>query len=125
MIVLDANVLFALFHVEHEHHVRASRWFADVRTAGETFGVPSLVWHAVVRLATNLKVIDPPASHEAVFAFIDTLCGYQGYRTADPGPRHLELFRRTCEEADASGNLVTDAAIATSMRQHAAERRSI
>lgn len=112
MIVLDANVLFALFNADHEHHERAARWFEDVRAGIQTFGAPSVAWHAVVRLATNRKVIDPPASHAEVFAFVDVLRGYHDYRAAEPGPRHLELFRRMCESGDASGNLVTDAAIA-------------
>ncbi|HEU5007403.1 MAG TPA: TA system VapC family ribonuclease toxin [Jatrophihabitantaceae bacterium] len=112
MIVLDANVLFALFGGEHAHHARATAWFDGIRVEGETFGAPFIVWHALVRLATNRRVLDPPASHDEVFAFIDAMRGHDGHRPADAGSRHLELFRQLCERHQATGNLVTDAAIA-------------
>jgi toxin-antitoxin system PIN domain toxin len=112
VIVLDANVVFALFSAEHAHHQRATAWFDRVRSRGETFGAPCLVWHALVRLATNRKVFAPPASHGEVFAFIDTVRGQSGYRSVDPGSRHLQLFGQLCTGHQAVGNLVTDAAMA-------------
>ncbi len=43
--LLDANVLIALTVVEHEHHVRASRWARSV----ESFAVCPMVEGALVR----------------------------------------------------------------------------
>lgn len=120
MIVFDVNVVLALFVTDHSHHLRAQRWFTDVQRGDETFGVPQIVWHSVVRLATNRRANDPPASIASVFDFIDVFRRYAGYRTVDPGRRHLDILRATCVAGAATADLVPDAATAAIAIEHGA-----
>jgi predicted nucleic acid-binding protein len=43
------------------------------------------------------------------------------YLSIAPGPRHLELLRRLCDEGDALGDLIADAVIAAVAAEHSAE----
>lgn len=112
MILLDANVLEALAWREHVHHQVATDWFQSFRSSGESFGAPSLVWLAFVRLTTNRKVISPQLSLDNVFLFYDRMTRTPGYQPIEPLGRHLLIFRELCTEARATSNVVADAAIA-------------
>ena len=119
MLLLDVNVVLAVHRGDHPHHQPVRAWFDDMLTAGERFGVPLLVWGSFLRLTTNRRVFEVPTPRDEAFAFVDAVSEQPSQMTIGPGPRHLALVRRLCEEADAAGDLVADAILGAIAVEHA------
>ncbi len=76
---------------------------------------------ASLRLATNRRIFEVPTPRSHAFAFIDATRAQPLHLSVAPGPRHLSLLRRLCDEGDASGDLITDAVIAAVAAEHSCE----
>lgn len=112
MILLDVNVVLALFVERHPHHRASLLWLQRQRAVRQPFGVPSVVWHSFVRLATNQVATGAVISLADAFEFLTRLTTTSGYRQIEPGARHLALFQNLCQDVSARNNLVPDAALA-------------
>lgn len=111
MLVLDVNVLLAAFRQDHPHHGGVRQWFDAVLLGDEDFGVPPAVWVSFVRLVTHRRVFAVPATTAEAFGFVEATVAQARYVPVGPGPRHLALLRRLCEESEATGDVVADAAL--------------
>jgi uncharacterized protein len=80
-------------------------------SASEPFTVPVTVWASFLRLATNRRIFEVPTPRAEAFAFVEAVRDQPLHQHIAPGPRHLPLLRRLCDEGDAVGDLVPDAAI--------------
>src|SRR4029077_18012317 len=118
MLLLDVNIVLAAHRYDHPHHRSAWALFDTMRSGNERFTVPAVVWSSFLRLATNRRVFEVPTPRDDAFAFIDAVCAQPSYLALGPGPRHLGLLRRLCDEADALGDLVADAALAAIAAEH-------
>jgi toxin-antitoxin system PIN domain toxin len=118
VLLLDVNVVLAAHRDDHVHSSRVEGWFADVLAGDEPFAVPAVVWASFLRLATSRRVFEAPTSLADAFAFVDGVCAQPHHMLLGAGPRHLALLRRICEEGDATGDLVSDAAIAAIALEH-------
>lgn len=87
----------------------------------EAFAVPTLVWASFLRLVTNRRIFEIPTPRPQAFAFIEATCAQPMHLLIAPGPRHLLLLRKLCDEADAVGDLVADAVIAAVAVEHGCE----
>jgi toxin-antitoxin system PIN domain toxin len=121
VLLLDTNVVLAAHRGDHPHHPAVRSWFEDLLAGDEPFTVPVLVWASFLRLATNWRVFEIPTPRPDAFAFIDATRAQPLHVPTAPGPRHLPLLRRLCDEADALGDLVPDAVIAAVAVEHSAE----
>lgn len=110
--LLDVNVVLAAFRDDHPHHRDVRRWFDLTLAERELFTAPVWVWHALLRLATNRRVFPVPSNPTDVLDFVDAVQAQPGYTPLAPGPRHLVLVRRICDEASAAGDLIPDAVLA-------------
>ncbi len=120
MHLLDVNVLLAVHRSDHPRHATARSFFDRLVASGDDVAVPSAVWASFLRLATNRRIFEIPTPLADAFAFIDAVRGQPGHIPAEPGPRHLVLLRRLCEEADATGDLLADAVLGAVAVEHAA-----
>lgn len=111
MLLLDVNVVLAAHRGDHPNHEMVRSWFDRLLESDDPYTVPSIVWTSFLRLATNRKIFAVPTPRVDAFAFVDATCGQPQHVPSGPGPRHLALFRRLCDEADATGDLVPDAVI--------------
>lgn len=121
MLLLDVNVVLAAHRRDHPHHDSVRGWFDAVVAGPAPFTVPTVVWASFLRLATNRRIFHVPTPRAEAFAFIDATCAQPNHVLTTPGPRHLELLRRACDEADADGDLVPDAVIAALATEHGCE----
>ncbi len=121
MLLLDVNVVLAAHRGDHPQHADVRAWFDRLLASGERFAVPGLVWASFLRLATNRRIFAVPTPLDDAFAFVDATCAQPSYLPLGPGPRHLALLRRLCDEADAVGDLVPDAVIAAVAVEHGCE----
>lgn len=118
MLLLDVNVLLAAQRADHPEHASLRRWFDDLLASGEPFGVPLGVWASFLRLTTNRRIFPVATSLGEAFAFIEAVEAQPQHLALVPGPRHLVLLRRACEEAGADGDLVPDAVLAALAVEH-------
>jgi len=119
--LLDVNVVLAAHRDDHPHHALVRAWFDTVLAGDEPFAVPVLVWASFLRLATNRRIFAVPTPRPAVFAFVEAVRAQPLHLPLAPGPRHLLILRRLCDEADALGDLIPDAVIAAVAAEHGCE----
>lgn len=121
MLLLDVNVVLAAHREDHPHYAPVRSWFEDMLAGEERFAVPAFVWTSFLRLATNRRVFEVPTPRAEAFAFVEATCAHPLHLALGPGPRHVALLRKLCDEADASGDLIADAAIAAIAAEHGGE----
>ena len=63
----------------------------------------------VVRVITNRRVFQVPASPADALAIAAAIREHPNVTILRPGPRHWEIFARLCRDANARGNAVPDA----------------
>ena len=118
MLLLDVNVVLAAHRADHPRHTEMRPWFDQLAAGTEPFSVPTVVWASFLRLATNRRIFSVPTPLSEAFDFLKAVCGQPHHLILGPGPRHLILLRRLCEEAAAEGDLVPDAIVAAVALEH-------
>jgi toxin-antitoxin system PIN domain toxin len=121
VLLLDVNVVLAAHRGDHPHHEPVRAWFDELLASHGRFAVPAAVWGSFLRLATNRRVFESPTPRPDAFAFVDAVSAQPGHLTVAPGPRHVQLLRGLCDEADALGDLVADAVIGAIAVEHGCE----
>jgi uncharacterized protein len=109
--LLDVNIVLAAHRDDHPQHRPVRAWFDAMLAGDEPFTVPAIVWASFLRLATNRRIFTVPTPRAEAFAFVDATRAQPLHVALAPGPSHLALIRRLCDEADAVGDLVPDAVI--------------
>lgn len=118
MYLLDVNVVLAAHRDDHPQHAAVRPWFDKLMASDDPFTVPLLIWASFLRLATNRRIFRVPTPRAEAWAFVETTATQPHHILLGPGPRHLTLLRRLCEEGDAVGDLVPDAVIAAVAVEH-------
>lgn len=121
MLLLDVNVVLAAHRADHPHHATVRPWFDSLLASDDPFSVPTIVWTSFLRIATNRRIFDVPTPLDDAFAFLDAACAQPRHLLLGPGPRHLDLVRQVCREAEAAGDLVPDAVLVALALEHACE----
>ena len=93
-------------------HARCRDWLLAAYAGEEAFGICPPVLIGLVRILTHPRVFRPPDTHDQAFAFVNSLMTHPNALLLNPGRDHLVLFEGLCREADARGDLVTDAYLA-------------
>jgi len=117
-LLLDVNVVLIAHRSDHVQHAVVRPWFDRLLADQQAVTIPSLVRASFVRLVTNRRVVKTPTPVTAAFAFLRSIAEQPSYVALEPGARHSELFERACVEADATGDLVTDAYLAALAIEH-------
>ncbi len=121
MLLLDVNVVLAAHRDDHPDHAAVRAWFDATLAGEERFAVPAFVWSSFLRLATNRRIFEVPTPRADAFAFVEATCAQPLHLAIGPGPRHLPLLRRVCDEADAAGDMIPDATLAAVALEHSCE----
>jgi uncharacterized protein len=119
--LLDVNVVLAAHRADHPRHTAVRRWVDDLLAGDEPFAVPATVWASFLRLATNRRIFEVPTPLADAFNFIHAIQVQPHHLPLGPGPRHLTLLRRLCDEAGAVGDLIPDAVLAALAAEHHCE----
>jgi len=120
VILLDVNVVVAAQRDDHPQHATVRPWFDDLVATRQPFGAPAWVWASAVRLTTNRRIFEVPATPEEAFAFVRAVRAQSSYQPIEPGPRHLAIFEAVCTTSNATGDLVPDAFLAAIAIENAA-----
>ena len=109
---LDANVLLYAYDSSSPHHATCRAWLEGTQNAEETVALPWQTILAFVRIATNSKATQRPLPGPAACAIVASWLSRPSVAVVGPGERFWEIFRAQVGEAQISGPLVTDAALA-------------
>lgn len=118
MLLLDVNILVAAHRADHPDHKMVRPWFDQLLDGNEQFGTPAGVWTSFLRITTNRKIFKVATPLSDAFEFLDATCSQPNHLLLNTGPRHLELVKKMCVEADAKGDLVPDAVLAAIALEH-------
>ncbi|MDV3125753.1 type II toxin-antitoxin system VapC family toxin [Mycobacterium sp. 21AC1] len=118
MLILDVNIVLAVHRGDHPDHESVLAWFDQMLDSDERFAVPTLIWGSFLRLATNRRIFEVPSPRDEAFSFVTAVSAQPNHLTIGPGPRHLALLEKLCDEADASGDLIPDAVLAAIAAEH-------
>ena len=118
MILCDVNVLLHAHKEGSPAHTVLRPWLIAALDGDVPFGISDLVLSAVVRIATNRRVFDPPSTLTEALAFTEALRSCDNAVQVEPGRRHWELFAVLCRRTGATGNLVPDVYLAALAIEH-------
>jgi toxin-antitoxin system PIN domain toxin len=119
--LLDVSIVLAAHRDDHPQHRPVRAWFDGMLAGDEPFAVPQMVWAAFLRLTTNPRIFDIPTPRAEAFAFVEATRAQPLHLPVAPGPRHLAILRRLCDEGDALGELVAAASIGAVAVEYACE----
>lgn len=120
MRLLDANILLYAYDRSSPHHAKCRDWLETTLNGTETIALPWQTILAFVRIATNPKATRQPLSGPAACAIVDDWLSRPNIALIDHGERFWEIFRAQISEAQISGPLVTDTALAALALEHGA-----
>jgi toxin-antitoxin system PIN domain toxin len=112
MTILDANIVIYAYNQDAPHHRPIAKWLEDLFEGPDLVGLPWVTIWAFLRISTNVRAWPNPISVADAFAVVDALLGRPNATILHPGPRHRELLQTLVQEGNASGSLLTDAALA-------------
>lgn len=106
----DVNVLVHALREDSSEHERANEWLIDTVNGDEQVGLVDSVLTGFVRVVTNRRTFIEPTPLDRALSQIDELIATPGVIRIIPGPQYWKIFSRMCRDADARGNLISDAA---------------
>lgn len=109
MILPDVNVLVYAFNADARDHERYVAWLRETVSAPEPYAMSELVLSAVVRIVTNPRILEQPASIDQAMDFAESAAASTNCVRLTAGPRHWSIFTRLCRTARVRGGEVTDA----------------
>lgn len=112
MILPDVNVLVYAHREDTSRHDEFRAWLEAVLRGPSAYGLSDLVLSGFVRIVTHPRVFERPTPLADALDFVATVRDHEHRVAVRPGPRHWEIFRSLCEQADVRGNLVPDAWLA-------------
>jgi toxin-antitoxin system PIN domain toxin len=109
VIIPDVNILVHAFRSDSSNHTICRNWLDATVNGDARYGMAPQCLNSLIRITTHPKVFAMPSSLDEAIGFCDILLSPSHCVVIQPGERHWEIFKRLCKEADARGNLVTDA----------------
>ena len=122
MIAVDTNILVYAHRAESPLHEGALEALTALAEGDEPWGIPVQVVGEFLRVVTHPRIFTPPSSTSDARAVIDALLASPSGRLLAPGERHWHLLQAAVEDSAATGNLVLDAQIVATCREHGCSR---
>lgn len=120
MILPDANVLLYAYHPASAEHSRCKDWLEEALSAPQPVRFAWLTLWAFLRISTNPNVFEHPLTMDEAIAIVTSWLDRPNVELVDPGERHWEILQDLVKEAQCTGPLVTDAALAAVGIEHGA-----
>jgi toxin-antitoxin system PIN domain toxin len=121
VILCDVNVLVNAAVAASPHHGICLAAVKAGVADGAVFGSNATIRAGMVRIATHVRVFDPPMTTAEAFAFLAYLDLAGRAEPAEPGARHWPLFQRFVDDFRLSSAGVMDAWYAALAIEHDAE----
>ena len=112
MISPDANLLIYANHMTSPSHLASKMWLEDLFSGTEPVGIPIFSLNGFLRFMTHPGIHPRPASFKKAAETVDLWLALPHVRILYPGERHWNLVKKLGLDIRASGNVITDVAIA-------------
>jgi len=120
VIAPDANLLIYANDPVSPFHFKSRLWLEKVLSSSDSLGIPLLSIYGFLRFVTNPKIAPVPLSIQQATEIVDSWLALPHVRILYPGDRHWGLLKQLGADTRASGNFITDAAIAAIAIEHGA-----
>lgn len=112
MKLLDANILLYAYDSDSPHHAICRRWLEGVFNSDELVALPWQTLLAFVRISTNPRATKRPLRNAEACDMVNSWLDRPNVRLINAGERFWELLKKLIVEAQVTGPLVSDAALA-------------
>ena len=112
MKLLDANILLYAYDRSAGHHEVCRTWLESAFNAAETIALPWQTILAFVRISTNPRAVKKPLSNTHACDIVSTWLERPNVMIINAADRFWNILRQQIRDAQVSGPLVTDAALA-------------
>jgi uncharacterized protein len=118
--LLDANILLYAYDSHCVQHAACRAWLETAFNTEESIALPWQTLLAFVRIVTNPRAVRRPLSGSDACGIVDSWLQRPNVVILDAGERFWEIFQAQILEAQVSGPLVTDTALAALALEHGA-----
>lgn len=118
MMLVDANILLYAEDTSSARHALARQWWDDQLSGPEPVCLCWTVLSAFVRIATNPRVFERPLTIEEASERVSTWLDQPCVRIIHATEAHWQTLQQLLSDAQARGNLVTDAHLAALALEH-------
>jgi toxin-antitoxin system PIN domain toxin len=118
--LLDANILLYAYDSSAPQHSTCRSWLGAAFNSEETVALPWQTLLAFVRIATNPRAVRQPLSAADACAIVNSWLDRPNVAVIAAGDRFWEIFQAQVSDAQVSGPLVTNAALASLAFEHGA-----
>ncbi|HEX5071056.1 MAG TPA: TA system VapC family ribonuclease toxin [Vicinamibacterales bacterium] len=120
MILVDANLLLHAYNTRSADHDAARVWLQDTLSSPDLVRFAWTTLWAFLRISTNVRVFERPLSATEAADIVSTWLAQPAAGVLDPGDRHWEILQTLMRDGQATGPVVTDAALAALAIEHGA-----
>ncbi len=120
MKLLDANILLYAYDSASAHHETCRTWLDAALNSEEVISLPWQTLLAFVRISTNSRAVRQPLSGPEACRIVNSWLECLNVAVIGAGDRFWEIFQAQVSDAQVSGPLVTDAALAALAIEHGA-----
>jgi toxin-antitoxin system PIN domain toxin len=120
MKLLDANVLLYAYNRDSPHHEVCRVWLEESFNGQEPLALPWQTLLAFIRIATNPRATSHPLTGEQACNIVGQWLAHPNVTVPTAAERFWPLLRELVVEAQVSGPLLTDAALAALALEHGA-----
>lgn len=121
MILPDINVLVYAHRADSPCHEMAAHAVKGLAEALPPFALCSFVCSGFLRIVTNHRIFAEPTPLGKGIEFIESLLDLENCRVVEPGDRHWKIFSTMLRDLKATGNLISDAYLASVAVEHGLE----
>jgi toxin-antitoxin system PIN domain toxin len=121
----DVNVLLYAYDREAPQHDACRAWLEAAFNSEELVALPWLTLLAFLRITTNSKAYKRPLQNTEACDIVSAWIARPNVRVIEAGERFWEVLRAQIVEAQVSGPLVSDAALAALAIEHGAAMVSV
>lgn len=125
MKLLDANILLYAFNQDAAQHAVCRAWLEEALNSEELVALPWQTLLAFVRITTNSKAFRRPLQNAQACEIVSGWLSRPNVRVIEAGERFWEILRGQVIEAQVSGSLVSDAALAALAIEQGADMVSV
>ena len=120
MKLLDANILLYAYNRDSAHHEICRTWLEQAFNGSEPVALPWQTLLAFIRIATNPRISSHPLTVQQVCAIVGRWLEHPNVTAVGPADRFWGILREQLVDAQVSGPMVTDAALAALALEHGA-----
>lgn len=118
MILVDANLLLYAYYPRAEHHARSKAWLESALAGPGPVRFAWMTLLAFLRIGTSPRIFEQPLRMEEAAAIVTSWLAQPAVDTLEPGERYWSILANLLRDAQVSGALVTDAALAALAIEH-------